>query len=173
MKISSLFIILMLVISPLLVGCSEEKKACIESGGEWKKFSTECADTCLYHMGKKTDCTSIEIYSCDCGPDRCLDGLYCRITPRERNCSDILSKPIPLPSKTNAEIYINFKDNTSIDTIYSILGEKNLTNFRISNYGHVRAHITVPSNQVTYWICALIDNTYIDDVRKNEISYGH
>lgn len=46
---------------------------CELQGGEWREFPDACADLC----GEHEVCAQVLTMSCDCGPERCWDGLAC------------------------------------------------------------------------------------------------
>ena len=50
--------------------------SCTSSGGSWQIFNSGCADTCLSQSGPPL-CDDIKTESCDCGSDRCWDGVSC------------------------------------------------------------------------------------------------
>ncbi|MDA3840593.1 MAG: hypothetical protein PF572_05910 [Patescibacteria group bacterium] len=93
----------------------EEYKYCLESGGEWTKFSNSCADFCS--LGES--CLFNMVYSCDCGEGRCwsVDDLECAgvIDKKEETCtskddclifySDCEDCKIKVVSKENIDKY--------------------------------------------------------------------
>jgi len=54
----------------------DKKEVCEASGGNWRLFNNNCGDSCESKFSLPI-CTSILIYNCDCGNDKCLDGDKC------------------------------------------------------------------------------------------------
>ena len=73
-----------LVLSLLLLTACQQKQPetpqeiCSYYGGEWKTFSSACADTCDYaRSGGLSFCAQVLTESCDCGEDMCWNGEEC------------------------------------------------------------------------------------------------
>lgn len=50
------------------------REACRQAGGEWREFPDACADRC----GQADVCAKVLTPSCDCGPQRCWNGVTCK-----------------------------------------------------------------------------------------------
>lgn len=70
-------------INRMIIGMQTEvtptkEDACVDTGGVWKEFSNSCADTCNYNRNKENIiCALAIVESCDCGPDKCWNGITC------------------------------------------------------------------------------------------------
>lgn len=60
------------------IGFPPEER-CVQSGGEWREFGNACADTCEYVRGKVDVCAQVITESCDCGPNKCWNGMTCEL----------------------------------------------------------------------------------------------
>lgn len=54
----------------------DNKAVCEKTKGNWQIFNNDCADTCDNKFDISA-CSSILIYSCNCGSNRCWDGYKC------------------------------------------------------------------------------------------------
>lgn len=53
---------------------------CESAGGVYKTFPTTCADSCEFaRKGYDIFCGEALTDSCDCGPDRCWNGIFCEL----------------------------------------------------------------------------------------------
>ena len=72
-------IIILIVISSFFIfknSKTEEENLCEKSGGTWREFSNGCVDSCSA-KGEDIFCTQVLTMGCDCGVDRCWNGLSC------------------------------------------------------------------------------------------------
>lgn len=66
----------LLVIVLLVVIATNDSKAafkCYMKGGVWTGFSNTCVDSCTMRI----DCGEVITSGCDCGEDRCWNGVSC------------------------------------------------------------------------------------------------
>lgn len=58
----------------------QTQELCEAGGAEWFYFSTGCHDECVYARWSADDryaCTEALSYGCECGPDKCWNGIAC------------------------------------------------------------------------------------------------
>jgi len=60
------------------IGFPPEER-CVQSGGKWTEFPNACADTCEFVRGEVDICAQVITESCDCGPNRCWNGMSCEL----------------------------------------------------------------------------------------------
>jgi len=54
----------------------DKKEICAKTMGNWRLFNNDCSDSCESTFSLPV-CTSILLYNCDCGENRCFDGDKC------------------------------------------------------------------------------------------------
>jgi hypothetical protein len=72
--------IISLIIIIIIVGFSNrpiEKINCIKSGGKWKTLPDTCGDSCNYERGITQVCGAMSTRGCDCGIEKCWNGVKC------------------------------------------------------------------------------------------------
>ena len=50
---------------------------CVRLGLEWRVFNNGCVDSCFAERTPSVSCTLALEYGCDCGPDKCWNGVTC------------------------------------------------------------------------------------------------
>lgn len=46
---------------------------CFIAGGHWTRLPDSCVDLCNPQKG----CAEVLTFGCDCGPDKCWNGIFC------------------------------------------------------------------------------------------------
>lgn len=70
-----------LIMKQLSVPQPSANAGCAASGGTWELFPDSCADSCEIVNNPNPVCLQVITASCDCGPDKCWDGLTCINNP--------------------------------------------------------------------------------------------
>ncbi len=72
------FLIISLILLTACTAPTTPEGVCESDGGEWKEFSSGCADSCSYARATSLlFCTQALTDSCDCGEDKCWNGTAC------------------------------------------------------------------------------------------------